>query len=141
MKPRFNYRIPLAVSLISITGMVGLFIKAHAQTGSPAQWSTTYTSGPIASCPTPAAGTIIHCAVTNVGVEESVNGSAYVPVNQPGIQGAQGPAGQTGATGAMGATGLQGPPGPVQSFNTNSCKTVNGSSSGWVETGCTQTNP
>ncbi len=138
MQLRFTYRIPLAVCLISIAGMVGLFIRAHAQTGSPAQWSTTYTSGPLASCPTPASGTIIHCAVTNVGVEEAVNGAAYVPVNQPGIQGAQGLAGQTGATGA---TGLQGPPGPVQSFNTNSCKTVNGSSSGWVETGCTQTNP
>lgn len=35
----------------------------------------------------------------------------------------------------------QGIPGPVQSFNTNSCKTVNGGSTGWVETGCTQTTP
>lgn len=102
--------VALTIVISGLALTTGLFLNrvAHAQTGSGSQWSTAFTSGPLSTCPTPAAGSIIQCAVTNVGVEQSVNGSAYVPVNQPGIQGAKG---DNGDTGAQGATGPQGPAG------------------------------
>jgi hypothetical protein len=105
------------LTILLACGSIGIaVIRAHAQTGSPAQWSTIYTSGPLASCPTPTAGTIIHCAVSNVGIEESVNGQVYVPVNQPGIQGAKGDTGATGATGPQGPAGTNATD-PVTSVN------------------------
>lgn len=120
---RPDIRLPLAVFICCVTLMALMFAKAHAQTGAGSQWSTQFTSGPLSSCPTPDAAKILQCAVTNVGVEQSVNGSAYVPVNQPGIQGAIGPQGPAGPTGPTGATGPQGAPGPVA---TNPVTSVNG---------------
>lgn len=118
-----NIRTPLAVFVICIACMVGMFVHAHAQTGTPAQWSVVHSSGPLSTCPTPGAGLIIECAVTNVGIEESVNGGQYVQVDQPGLVGPQGPAGPAGPAGATGATGPQGPPGPAA---TNLVTSVNG---------------
>jgi hypothetical protein len=113
----FLFELALCVALISAVIAVD---HVHAQTGSGSQWSTAFTSGPLSSCPTPAAGTIIQCAVTNVGIEQSVNGQAYIPVNQIG---APGPIGLTGAKGDKGDTGAQGPPGPAA---TNPVTSVNG---------------
>jgi len=121
-----DIRLPLAVFICSVTLMALMFVKAHAQTGSGAQWSTAFTSGPLSSCPTPVAGSIIQCAVTNVGVEQSVNGSAYVPVNQPGIQGAKGDTGATGAQGLQGPTGPMGPQGPAGTSAAAPVTSVNG---------------
>ena len=132
--------IVLAVALLAIAFTRGI-PRVHAQTGSPAQFSAAFTSGPLSSCPTPAAGTIYECSVTNVGLEESVNGSIYVPVNQPGIQGAQGPAGPAGPAGATGATGPQGPAGPVQSFGTVSCPTSTAGTGVVLGPGCKETTP
>jgi hypothetical protein len=118
-------RIHLAyLTILLACGLVGIVItRAHAQTGSPAQWSTIHTSGPLSSCPTPGAGLIIECAVTNVGIEESVNGGLYVPVNQLPVQGAKGDTGPAGPAGATGAAGPQGPAGPAA---TNPVTSVNG---------------
>lgn len=89
---------------------------AHAQT---AQTSFTSIPGPLSGCPAPAPGIDILCDVTGVGWEESIQGAAYVPFNQPGPAGAPGPAGPAGAAGATGpqgpagADGAAGPAGPV----------------------------
>jgi hypothetical protein len=109
----------LALVIVFISAVIAVD-RVHAQTGSGSQWSTQFTSGPLSTCPTPAAGSIIQCAVTNIGVEESVNGSAYVPVNPTPIQGAQGPAGPAGATGPIG------PQGPAGTSATPAVTSVNG---------------
>jgi hypothetical protein len=119
---RPDYRMPLAVFICCVSLMALIIVRAHAQTGAGSQWSTAFTSGPLSTCPTPAAGSIIQCAVTNVGVEESVNGKAYVPVNQLPVQGAKGDTGPAGPVGPMGPAGPQGPAGtnataPVTSVN------------------------
>lgn len=103
----------------------------RAQGGS--QTSFTSNPGPLSGCPAPTAGQDILCDVSGVGWEQSIQGAAYVPFNQPGPAGPVGPTGLTGATGpagADGAPGPQGPPGPVQSFKTATCPVWSGGNGG-----------
>lgn len=113
-----------------------------AQTTTAPSWSGVETQQLLANCQMHNADSVV-CVATD-GVAFSYQGAAFVKVASQGTTGATGPAGPVGPqgpAGATGATGPQGPPGPMQSFGTNSCKQVNGSSSGWVESGCTQTTP
>jgi hypothetical protein len=100
------------ILMFALVALIFMFSDAHAQTGSGAQYSSMPTSGPLSSCPAPAPNAIIECAVTDAGIEESVNGQAYVAVNQPGAVGPAGPAGMTGPAGLSGADGAAGPVGP-----------------------------
>ena len=99
----------------------------HARAQGSGQTAFESIPGPLASCPAPNAGHDILCDVTGSGWEESINGAAYVPFNQPGPEGPQGQTGMPGAqgpvgpVGATGLTGPQGPPGPVQSFTNLNC--------------------
>jgi hypothetical protein len=111
-------------------------------------WSGVETQQLLANCQLHASDSVV-CVATD-GVKFSYQGAAFTKLNLQGPAGPQGPAGVPGAAGAVGPIGpagpagpmgLQGLPGPVQSFNTNSCKQVNGTSAGWVETGCAQTTP
>jgi hypothetical protein len=117
-----------------------------AQTTTPPQsWSGVETQQLLANCQLHASDSVV-CVATD-GVKFSYQGAPFVKVasqGTPGPAGPQGPAGVPGVAGPIGPAGpmgLQGLPGPVQSFNTNSCKQVNGTSAGWVETGCAQTTP
>lgn len=72
----------LALALFVIASLP-LIWRVAAQTTVPSQqYSISYGSGPVTSCPAPAAGAIIDCAVTGIGIEESVNGAPYTPLVQ-----------------------------------------------------------
>jgi|SRR5581483_3244563 len=105
---------PLVLIPLAIIGVIAVRSQhVHAQSGVPAQYSSTYTTGPIANCPAPAANAVIECAVDTSGLMESINGAPYVAVNQVGPAGPVGDSGPQGAPGPAGEQGIQGPTGPA----------------------------
>lgn len=160
MEKRLHIGWYIAIFFVSLFGMIAIAIHAHAQSlgigGQPAAAFAT----DVSQCPKVAVGYFL-CVVTpanaqpflalsvagyNAGVAFPVAAQGLQgpvgppgPIGQTGMPGAQGPVGPVGSTGLAGATGPQGPPGPVQSFGTNSCKQINGTTAGWVESGCVQT--
>lgn len=125
MKPQFNYRMPLAVCLLSVTGIVGMFVRAHAQTMGVGGQPASKFALQVSDCPTVTTGYNL-CPVVPLNGQPFLamsvagynNGAPFQIVSQ-GIQGAKG---DTGATGAQGPAGPQGPPGanataPVTSVN------------------------
>lgn len=166
MKPLRNALLQTAVFLATLAALGGMIWHVHAQSlgigGQPASAFAT----DVTQCPKIAVGYFL-CVVTpanaqpflalsvagyNAGVAFPVAAQGLQgpvgpagPIGQTGMPGPQGPVGQVGSTGLAGATGPagpagpQGPPGPAQSFGTNSCKNINGTTAGWVESGCVQT--